>query len=476
MVFMYLLLMHQMGNNVANIKNFSGMNTFRISTNSCLTFAAKIYGIMNWMKLVPAAMMLLCWNAGGQEKSDGLEYYIRAAKENSPLIKDCRNRAEIQDVELQRLDAMYRHSRLEADGEYLFVPVISRDGGQTSFKWNAQNGDDYWGYDLGESSGHLHAGVTWTQPLLGGSRYKAAKEASEITRRIVDNEISLEEHQLERTVTERYILCLLDKIQVSYADSVAELLSRQMLAVGKLVGNGLAKQSDIRLLEIEIDSNDEYREAMLQDGRSHLADLNLICGVGSAEGLNIADISVVETSFLADGSSRFDEKFRLDSLDAAMSLKTYRLQYLPHLDLFAGGGMQTGAFRGWYRHFGVSAGLSFSWTIFDGRQRRLKERQTRLQQQTINAYRENFGHQRNTHIQQCLEELAGFDRRESAMERQIEEYDAVLSAYEKEIAAGQVSVLDYITVLRRLIQARRDYMLLKTNRQLAVVAYNYWNW
>ncbi|GEM_PF-3417946 len=62
---------------------------------------------------------------------------------------------------------MYRHSRLEADGAYLFVPVVSKDGGRTSFKWNAQDGKDYYGYDLGESSGHLHGGVTWTQPLLG---------------------------------------------------------------------------------------------------------------------------------------------------------------------------------------------------------------------------------------------------------------------------------------------------------------------
>ena len=42
--------------------------------------------------------------------------------------------------------------------------------------------------------------------------------------------------------------------------------------------------------------------------------------------------------------------------------------------------------------------------------------------------------------------------------------------------AGQVSVLDYITVLRNKIQTERDYLLLQTNRQLVIAAYNYWNW
>ena len=110
----------------------------------------------------------------GQEVQErSLHYYIEAAKEHSPLIRDYRNQTEIEQAELERLKAMYTHSRLELNGEYLFVPVISKDGGRAAFKWNAHSATDYYGYDLGESSGSLHAGVTWTQPLLGRSSYKA---------------------------------------------------------------------------------------------------------------------------------------------------------------------------------------------------------------------------------------------------------------------------------------------------------------
>lgn len=66
--------------------------------------------------------------------------------------------------------------------------------------------------------------------------------------------------------------------------------------------------------------------------------------------------------------------------------------------------------------------------------------------------------------------------KERALERQLAEYESVLADYGKEMDAGQVSVLDYITVLRSKIQTEKDRLLLRTNKQLVIAAYNYWNW
>ena len=79
-------------------------------------------------------------------------------------------------------------------------------------------------------------------------------------------------------------------------------------------------------------------------------------------------------------------------------------------------------------------------------------------------------------IKQCLSELGRYDERERALERQLAEYESVLADYGKEMEAGQVSVLDYITVLRSKIQTEKDRLLLRTNKQLVIAAYNYWNW
>lgn len=431
---------------------------------------------MNRLLLLFSLSIVSLHSYGQEDGSKSLHYYIETAKENSPLIADYRNRTEIEQAELERLKAMYTHSRLELNGDYLFVPIVSKDGGRAAFKWNARSATDYYGYDLGESSGSFHAGATWTHPLLGRSSYKVAQEQAKINTDMANNRIRMEEHQLERSVTEQYLLCLLDKAQIDFTDSVGTVIGRRMEIVQKLVENGLSKQSDLHLLVIEREANDELHTAACQDYHTHLMDLNLLCGIDEVTDVALSDISQ-PVRLRNDGEpSLFTEQYRLDSLNTAVALRSFDLQYKPKLDLFVNGGLQVGDFSGWYRHFGLSAGVTFSWTIFDGRQKRQKERQAVWQQNTIRTYKENSEYQRNMRIKQCLSELGRYDERERALERQLAEYESVLADYGKEMDAGQVSVLDYITVLRSKIQTEKDRLLLRTNKQLVIAAYNYWNW
>ena len=39
-----------------------------------------------------------------------------------------------------------------------------------------------------------------------------------------------------------------------------------------------------------------------------------------------------------------------------------------------------------------------------------------------------------------------------------------------------MSILDYIMVLKNKTQTEKDLIILQTNKNLAIVAYNYWNW
>lgn len=431
---------------------------------------------MNRLLLLFSLSIVSLHSYGQEDGSKSLHYYIETAKENSPLIADYRNRTEIEQAELERLKAMYTHSRLELNGDYLFVPIVSKDGGRAAFKWNARSATDYYGYDLGESSGSFHAGATWTQPLLGRSSYKVAQEQAKINTDMANNRIRMEEHQLERSVTEQYLLCLLDKAQIAFTDSVGTVIEHRIEIVQKLVENGLSKQSDLHLLMIEREANAELHTAARQDYHTHLMELNLLCGIDDATDVALSDISQPVRLRNDREPSLFTEQYRLDSLNTVMSLRSFNLQYKPKLDLFVNGGLQVGDFSGWYRHFGLSAGVTFSWTIFDGRQKRLKERQAGWQQNTIRTYKENAEYQRNMRIKQCLSELGRYDERERTLNNQLAQYESVLSDYGREMDAGQVSVLDYITVLRSKIQTERDRLLLRTNKQLVIAAYNYWNW
>lgn len=417
------------------------------------------------------ALCLACTALHGQT----LQQYIEAAHEHSPLIKDYNNRCVAEQSELERLRAVYTLSRLELTGDYLFVPIIAQDNGRTAMKWNAQSATDYYGYDLGESSGHLHAGLTWTKPLLGASSYKAAKEASEIQTAAYQHYAKMEKHQLERTVTEHYLLCLLDAGQVRLCDSIDSILQRHGRVVALMAKNGLAKQSDVRLVDIEKAANSEQRIAARQSYRSHLADLNLVCGISDTAEATLHGIEAVMQQPCAGGSA-FAEQYRLDSLAAMADLRLYDMQYRPKLNLFVDGGLRVGDFAQAYRHFGWSAGLTFSMTLFDGRQRKQKKAQTQARLNTIANYRSDAERQRLLRLGQCVDEWKHYTDRLAEAQRQLDEYSGVLQDYEKEAKAGQLSVIDYITVLKSMVQQQRQLLTLRANRQMVAVAYNYWNY
>ena len=446
---------------------------FKMSSIFPLSFAAT----KREMKTLLIGLGLSCCllSVKGQQVSYTLDYYLESARENSPLIQDYRNQKEIEVYERQRLKALYTRSKVTLNGDYLFVPVISKDNGKTSFEWNPQDGVDYYGYDLGQSSGHFQAGVTWTQPLLGHSAYKVADEQARMNTEILNDKMHLEQHQLERVVTEQYLLCLLDSKQIAFADSVGQLLDRQAVVVRHLAESGLAKLSDLQLVTIERQSNQDMEIASRQSFYTHLMDLNMLCGIKDTA-VVLLEEPALTLRLLPAASSAFMEQYRLDSLNTLMSLHSFNVQYKPQLHLFVDGGLRISEFTSMQKHFGMSAGLTFSWTLYDGKQKRLMEKQARARMNSIAFYKDNFNMQQELRRQQYLTELKTYGERCRLLQNRLAEYRQVLAGYRKEMQAGELSVIDYITVLRNRIEAEKEYILLETNRQLLINTFNYWNW
>src|SRR5574344_2318119 len=90
-----------------------------------------------------------------QSSEKGLNFYLDKAEKESPLLHDYQNQQQIAASELERLRSVYTRSKFEINGNYLFLPVVVNDNGSSSFKWNSQGESNYYGYDLGISSGQL---------------------------------------------------------------------------------------------------------------------------------------------------------------------------------------------------------------------------------------------------------------------------------------------------------------------------------
>jgi hypothetical protein len=166
-----------------------------------------------------------CVLSDAQTEKYSLDYFLEKAFQNSPLQLDEYNQTTILNSQKQYLKNVYTHAQTLLSGNYLFVPIIEKDNGTTSFKWNAQSANDYYGYDLGVNSGSLQCGVTYTKPLLGNNVYKEAESQINVQHDILKNNIHLNRHDIERNVIDQYILCLLDRNQIDYSDSPQEIIS-----------------------------------------------------------------------------------------------------------------------------------------------------------------------------------------------------------------------------------------------------------
>lgn len=420
-----------------------------------------------------SALTLITYSQGVPNKT--LEYYIEYAKENSPLINDYKNQYKVSEYEAQRLKAFYTQSKLEVNGNLLFVPIVSKDNGNTRFQLTPQNAVDYYGYDQGVSSGNLQAGLTWTQPLFASSSYKAAHQQALVTQDINLNNIQLQGHELQRLVTDQYILCLLDKQKIAFADSILIILNEQENVIQKLAQSAIMKQSDYNLIKIEKAGYKESKRNYEQSYETHLLDLNILCGIKDTSIISLEEIKL-DLNTLTD-NSRFLDKYRLDSLNLIARQAVSEIQYKPRINLFLDGGLRTSRYNSTtFNHFGMSAGITFAWTLFDGRQRKITRNQTNAELNTVSFDRENFIVQNNLRKRQYLSELKGYDDRSNIMQQQLASYIQVLADYNREIQKGQLSVLNYITVLKNRTQVAESYYLLQANRLLLINAYNYYNW
>ena len=404
-----------------------------------------------------------------------LNHYIVVAKQNSPLINDNENQSKASLYDAERTKAQYTNPQIGIAANYLFAPIISKDNNKTTFVPNAENADRYYGYDLANSNGGTYqAMLNATQPLFNGERYKIAIEPLVVTSKIYQNNNKLNAHDIEKLVTDQYILCLQDMKQTQYAAAMAKLLDDQKYILTKLVENSLYKESDLMLLNIEHQNFLAQSIAFKANYRRDLMDLNILAGINDTALIQIENVEIIFNKSISN--SLFLEKYNLDSLNLMAQQKTFELKYKPQFNLFANTGLNATYAPTIANRLGMSAGLSFTYNFFDGNQKEMNRNRTRVITQSVSFYKNNFVVQNTIRKSKITTELDSYAARISLAEGQLKEYDALLNSYKKEIVSGQLSIINYVTVLKNMAMAQRDYTLLFSQKQSLINTYNYWNW
>lgn len=404
-----------------------------------------------------------------------LQYYIVTAQKNSPLIKDNNNQTDALKVEINRIKANYTSPQLTLSGNLLVAPVYSRNDGNQGLKYTATGLYKYTGYESALTNGGLYQGLlTVTQPLFNDIRYKTEAEQAEAQIKLRVNNNKLTVHDIERMVTGQYILCLQDYQQAQYLDTLLTFIKEQREVVKQLAQTGVAKISDIKLLDIEYNTQltilKSYQAAYHRD----FLDLYIISGIEDTTTTILPSIDLQLKPDII--RSAFLERYRLDSLNLITQQKVSELKYKPQVNLFANGGLNANYIPTIPNRFGVSAGINLTIFLFDGHQKEMNRSKTNILLKSSGEYEQTFITQNTVRKNNILEELQSLNERISITRRQVQDYETLLKYYKQELIRGQLSVIDYINTLKNFSTLQKDLALMDMNRQLLINNYNYWNW
>lgn len=406
---------------------------------------------------------------------EDLVFYIDQAKTNSPLIQDNKNQSEAARLEIDRLKAFYTKAQISVSGNYQFSPIISRDNGQSDFVLNPEAAEKYSGYDLAASNGGVYQGfVNYTQPIFNETRFKASAEQALVGAQINENTMQLTSHDLERFITDQYILCLQDYKQAQYLNDLIRIINDQKSMVSKLVEAGIAKQSDLSLLTIEQKIQQAALNSYQSIYRRDLMDLRVLCGISDTTYQVLGDIDLQLGEDVT--VSKFTERYRLDSLNLVATQKVFEQKYKPLVGLYANTGLNAVYAPTILNRFGFSAGINFTMTLTDGKQRNITQQRTSVLMKSTQAYKNFFYNQNGVRKNRVLTELKAVTERLVILEDQLKEYQKLLEFYKLELSRGQISVINYVTTLKSVMTTQRDFVLLQSNKQSLINLYNYWNW
>jgi len=403
-----------------------------------------------------------------------LEFYIQSAKDNSPLIKDNINQSEATKLEVERLRALFTKPQVGITANYLFAPVVSQENGKTTLLLNPDNPSKYIGQDINLTNGGLYQGLIGvSQPLFMQSKFKVIADEAMIGTKINEINIRLTNYELEKIVTDQYLLCLQNLKQINFLTKYIVLLKDQKDIVANLVNGSVVKLSDVTLLNIEIQSQLISLQSMQSTYKKNLMDMNIIAGISDTAYQEVT-ATILQLS-PANNNSSFIEKYALDSSILIAQQKVFELRYTPQWNVFANGGLNAINISTLPRRFGVTAGISYTKTLFDGHQKKINQQRNVTLLKTSQAYKDNFLNQNTTRKNNLLEQIQAIDARVKLTQAQMQEYDNLLGYYKQELIRGQISVINYVNTIKNALVLENDFITLQSNRQLLINTYNYWN-
>ena len=395
---------------------------------------------------------------------NNLEYYLKAARENNPTVKENLALSEKAGIQENIIKAEYRKPKIFLSGDIYYPPLIPNKDDPNAI-----------GYDVAITDGGLYSGLlNILQPVFNKTTNETLTQQAKIAGEAGIDKAQVALHQLEKNVIDQYIVSYQSMNQIEFVKILREQLIKQKLIIEAFAARGIYKKSDILLIEIEIQNQSTEINTLQDIYNRNIYELNELCGITATPDVKLSDpqiLLVVDTK-----QSQFLERFRLDSLQEVYNLQVANLKYKPQFNLYGNTGLQAIELTGIQRKFGVGMGITMAIPIYDGHQKDYTKQQSDINLRVIDNYRQNFIVQKSNRQQAILSELTLIEQKINIIRSKLNNYEKLIELYKIELQTGELQIINFMNIIKSYTIAQHDLAISETNKMLIINNNNYYNW
>lgn len=393
---------------------------------------------------MPLLLLLATFPVSAQQQ--GLDFYLAAGLERSPLLKDYGCQLRALDLDSAKVLASFG-PQVSGTGQAIYAPY-----------------GKHWGYDVNNTNGGLYSAVVGARvPLFNKNQKQAQLSGITVQQGGVRTSAVITELDLRRSVASQYIIVFADQRALEFAESRVRLLAEEEQVMKHLAERGLCQQTDLLALQVNLQAQRIAARQAQALYRNDLYALNQLCGIQDTTTIRLLPPDLVPTSAFDAGSSPVVQQFHLDSVSNTIADRTIDLAYKARLNATGDLGVSAITLADVPQRYGGSAGLNLSVPIYDGRQRRLEHDRIALREQTRQAYRTFYLDQLAQRHGQFQEALRRADALLTDLQAQSTEEERLIALYRLELERGLVRLNDLFLALNNhaatvsaLIQSEAD--------------------
>jgi outer membrane protein TolC len=280
---------------------------------------------------------------------------------------------------------------------------------------------------------------------------------------------------LERTITDQYIMAYGDQVTMDYSKELFDLLKKEEDILKKLAQQSVIKQTEFLAFDITMQQQElTYLQAQIQYNTDFLT-LNYLAGIVDTVITRLSEPRLEDSLPRDIYTSVFYQRFVTDSLRILNEKKIIDYSYKPSVAAFGDAGLNTSLQNTPYKNIGFSVGVNIRMPIYDAHQKRFKYQKLDIEENSRLTNKNFFIKQYTQQTAQLYRQLREINSLFDKIRQQVEYTRTLIIAYEKLLETSDVKIIDLVAAITSYMNAQNLLRQNLVSRLKILNQINYWN-